>query len=88
MLTLNGVEPEVQIELPRFVFAPVTAGETVGSIIVSQNGKVTGSCELVFADSVELQPGIELTPWERFGRVWKMAGRCCWFSYYLTGDDR
>ncbi|NCB50993.1 MAG: D-alanyl-D-alanine carboxypeptidase [Clostridia bacterium] len=86
VMTLCGEEPELSVELPRFVFAPVTEGETAGEIIVSQNGKVIGSCKLVFSDSVVLQEGIELTPWERFGRVWKMAGRCCGYSYYLASD--
>lgn len=88
ILTFCGEESELSVELPRFVFAPVTAGEKAGEITVSLNGKILGNCDLIFSDSVELQQGIELTPWERFGRVWKMAGRCCGYSYYLTGDDR
>lgn len=85
VLHLKDAETEIKVALPRFVFAPVEAGDIAGSISVTQDGKVIGSCRLVFSEGVALRQGIELTPWERFGRVWAMAGRCCGYSYYLTG---
>jgi D-alanyl-D-alanine carboxypeptidase len=88
VMVLRGEEPEISVELPRFVFAPVTAGETAGEITVTQDGAVTGRCRLVYSESVPQRQGIELTPWERFRDVWAMAGRCCGFSYYLRGEDR
>lgn len=88
VLVLRGEEPEVSVELPRFVFAPITAGETAGEIKVTQDGKIVGCCRLVYAESVPLRQGIELTPWERIRSVWVMAGRYCGYSYYLRGEGR
>ncbi|HBR07803.1 MAG TPA: D-alanyl-D-alanine carboxypeptidase [Clostridiales bacterium] len=88
VLAINNQEPELSVDLPRFVFAPVEAGDIAGSIMIMQNGIIVGSRDLVYSESISLKPGIELTPWERFKRVWTMAGRYCGYSYYLTGENR
>lgn len=77
-----GTVPDVSVDLPRFVFAPVAAGEGAGTVTVRTECGETVTGTLVFTDDVPLQKGIRLTPWERFARVWTMAGR----PYYLTGE--
>lgn len=53
-----------EAELPAFVYAPVTAGETVGRIVVRYGDKELASVSLVALSSVEAQPR-PLTFWER-----------------------
>ena len=45
-------EIKAVIEAPRFVFAPVSKGETVGRIVYIQNGKIIGESPLVAQNSV------------------------------------
>ena len=55
-LLLDGSQAiSLQVEYPRFVFAPVNKGETGGTIWVIINGKTVGSCPLVYDRDVALQ---------------------------------
>ncbi|MEG1632543.1 MAG: D-alanyl-D-alanine carboxypeptidase family protein [Oscillospiraceae bacterium] len=84
VLMRAGEKPELHCELPRFVFAPVERGDVAGSVTLSVGGVVLGSGDLLYDAAVPLKRGMELTPWERFKRIWAMAGRACG-PYYLIG---
>ena len=46
-------EAEYIIELPRFVFGPVYAGDRAGQVLVKQKGRVVGEVPLVFMENSE-----------------------------------
>ncbi len=54
MLLPRDAEIVVRAELPRFVFAPVKAGETAGSIRIWIRNQLVAQSELVYAASAEL----------------------------------
>ena len=47
-------EVKLTAEMPRFVFAPVQAGEAAGKIWVIIGDDIIGSCELIYTDNVPL----------------------------------
>lgn len=82
----KGLLPEITVELPRFAFAPVSRGEQAGSIVVTTPSGVAERCALVFAEDVDRDDELKLTPYERFLRVWTLAGKHLGHPYYLIGD--
>lgn len=76
-------EPEYVVELPGYEFAPVRAGSAAGSVSVYVNGTLVASAPLVYARSVEIKPGTELTGWERFRRALTLDGG----PYYLVESE-
>ena len=75
LLTARGERLHFRAELPRFVFAPVTPGQRLGTLTVTAEGGGQISVPLVCAGSVEADARIPLTFAERIGRFWKLAGR-------------
>ena len=67
-LVRNGKEAEVHVSLPRFVFAPVSRGDPLGSLVVAVRGKVVLRAELLAAADAPLDPNQRLRPWERLIR--------------------
>jgi len=61
---------EYRVELPRFVFAPVSAGEILGEAAVLADGETILRTPLIAGTSVAPDLNIELSPWERFCRRW------------------
>ncbi len=59
-------EIQTKIELPRFVWAPVEVGETVGQITYSLGDRVLAHTPIVAENSVEMRP--IFTDFERFFR--------------------
>ncbi|MCL2081467.1 MAG: D-alanyl-D-alanine carboxypeptidase [Oscillospiraceae bacterium] len=57
-----------EVELPRFVWAPVGQGETVGLIRFTLNGEVIGRSELYAAAAVPEQEIVKRTLWARMFR--------------------
>lgn len=45
---------EISVELPRFVFAPIEAGESAGVLTLLRNGREVYACPLVYAEGAEL----------------------------------
>lgn len=66
---LKGEKDEVQvkIEIPRFIIAPVTAGEQVGEIQYILDGKVICSVPLTAAQNLEAKPVI--SGWKKYYRI-------------------
>ena len=54
LLLDEGQELHLQVEYPRFVFAPVNKGETGGEIWVIIDGKQVGGCRLIYDSDVAL----------------------------------
>lgn len=75
LLLNRGDTPTAQIELPRFVFAGVQAGERAGTVTVSRDGEVLLQIGLCYSESVALDKAVKLTSWEKFKRAWYMANR-------------
>ena len=49
----RDAEPILRAELPRFVFAPVKAGEKAGMLTALWNGEILGTVRLRYAETVE-----------------------------------
>lgn len=71
---------EVETRLPRFVFAPVKAGERAGETVISIDGEET-EIALSYAESVLMDGSVPLTPWERIKRAWFFGSR--YGVYYI-----
>lgn len=50
----RDAEISISYELPRFVFAPVRAGERAGRCIIKSGEKLLSECELLYAEDVSL----------------------------------
>ena len=58
-------EPEILVELPRFVFAPVESGETAGSVSLWRNGRRLRDYPLYYGEGAKLaEPCLDNHAWE------------------------
>ena len=65
VLVRNGREAETHVSLPRFVFAPVSRGDALGSLVVVVRGKVVARAELLAAADAPVDEAQRMRPWER-----------------------
>ena len=72
---------DMQVSLPRYVFAPVVRGAAVGSLTITPADGGAVEVPLVYGSDVPLDLGVRLTLRERFGRAWGLAGHYL-FAYY------
>lgn len=63
----------MDLELPRFVFAPVSAGNSAGRAVLRSGDEILGEIELVYAEGVELNAAMALSDWQRFWRGVSLA---------------
>lgn len=75
--------PELYIELPRLVFAPVEKGERLGRAVFKIDGEELGSVDLVASESVELDDSQRLGAARRLIRLLKGAANA---GPYYYGD--
>lgn len=61
--------------LPQFVFAPVTAGESAGTIDFYVDGELYESVEIIYDGTVFVDKSNLLTPWEKFKRAWYLSNK-------------
>lgn len=80
-LVRNGDSYEMELELPSFVFAPISEGESAGRAVACCGGQEIASVRIVFSENVEVDRELKLTPGERFLRFWVIAG--CGSPFYL-----
>jgi D-alanyl-D-alanine carboxypeptidase len=74
LLPRDGVRWEV--ELPRFVYAPVSAGETAGAArCLDGEGRVLWDTPLLYARDVAADPSQPLSFWEKLRWAWFFACR-------------
>ena len=55
-------DTELTAELPRFVFAPVNAGETTGTLLYWKDGETLARFPLIYAEDAALADPCNLTP--------------------------
>ncbi|MBR1497243.1 MAG: D-alanyl-D-alanine carboxypeptidase [Oscillospiraceae bacterium] len=82
MVLPKDSEVRLKARLPRFVYAPVMAGERAGSAGVYVDGALAVTAELRYGETVSLDRAVPLSAWERFRRVlsWSPPAGI----YYLT----
>ena len=66
VLVERGAGCTCLIELPPFVYAPVTAGDVLGKINVYSGGELLASAPIKALENAPLDGRIELSTWERF----------------------
>ena len=64
----------IRARLPRFVFAPVLAGEQAGEIDILVDEQPRAAVPVYFGETVAVDNSIALTAWERFQRRWLLSG--------------
>ncbi len=72
------------LELPKFVYAGIKAGECVGRAFVKQNETVIAEYPLNYAESVELADNAKLSAWGRIKRAWFIANK---YGFVFEGAD-
>lgn len=63
---VRKADMQILVELPRFVFAPVTKGDVLGSISLTEKGREVLRADLTAAFDAPVDPEMRLRPWERF----------------------
>lgn len=78
----KGAEPEIQVQLPKFAYAPVSAGEKAGEAVITAGGEELGRVDLVYAAGVQEDPAQRLSRWEKLKRAWYLSNQ---YPLYLQG---
>ena len=84
ILTEKNADISFSLELPKFVYAGVKAGECAGRAFVKQNGTVIAEYPLNYAESVALANNAKLSAWGRIKRAWFIANR---YGFVFEGTD-
>jgi len=79
VLVEKTAEAVITAELPRFVFAPVCAGDQVGRVRVTVDGVQVLSAPIFAQTCAEQDPSVPLTARERLRRGWQQY---CKYSRY------
>lgn len=80
LLLENNARVRLIAELPRFVFAPLRAGEQVGTLTVTAPDGETASARLICAQDIPADEALRLSLSERLCRGWRLIGRS-FFSF-------
>lgn len=64
-----------KLELPKFVYAGVKAGEIAGRVFVYADGEEIGEYPLVYSTDVPLAESRGLTAWERMKKIWFLTNK-------------
>ncbi len=79
-LLLNiGDAVNTEINLPKFVYAPVAAYEKAGEANIHVNGKKVDTIDIVYSENVPVDGSVPLTFWEKVKWSWQLSNR------YLDG---
>ncbi len=70
----RGANVETEIELPRYLFAPLAPRDAVGTVRILENGRMVCTAEIFTRCGVALDTRDELMPLKRFLRHW--SERC------------
>ena len=74
--------PKIRAALPRFVFAPLQEGQSLGTLTLTAPDGTQESVPLVCAGAVPADKAMPLSFPERLARFWRLAGRAL-FSFNL-----
>lgn len=80
-LLKNGESYTTRLELPGFVFAPISAGESAGRAVACMGGREIASVRMVYSEKIPVQEDLLFSPGERFLRFWLMSR--CSSPFYL-----
>lgn len=75
ILCKTGADLELELELPRFVYAGIIEGQYAGAAKVYSQGDLLRVFELEYSETVPVAEGLPLSPWDRFLRAWYMANK-------------
>lgn len=65
LLLESNQEFELQVFLPKFIFAPITSNDIIGSIKVFVDGELAGECNLICSDDINCDYENLLNFWQR-----------------------
>ena len=82
LLLRRGETPKVRAALPRFVFAPLRRGQSLGTLTLTAPDGTEAAVPLVCAGAVPSDASMPLSFPERLARFWHLAGRAL-FSFNL-----
>ena len=82
LLLRAGETPKIRAALPRFVFAPLQEGQSLGTLTLTAPDGTQESVPLVCAGAVPADKAMPLSFPERLARFWRLAGRAL-FSFNL-----
>ncbi len=82
LLLRQGETPKVRAALPRFVFAPIRNGQSLGTLTLTAPDGTEASVPLVSAGEVPFDRAMPLSFPEKLARFWHLAGRAL-FSFNL-----
>ena len=81
LLLPKSAELELDVALPRFAFAPVLAGEKLGTLTVRLDGRAVLEADILSCDTVARDKSVRLTAKEQFQRAWAMY---CKYGLYTV----
>ena len=82
LLLRAGETPRIRAALPRFVFAPLRRGQTLGTLTLTAPDGTEAAVPLVCAGAVPADAALPLSFPEKLARFWRLAGRAL-FSFNL-----
>ena len=82
LLLAAGETPRIRAALPRFVFAPLRRGQSLGTLTLTAPDGTEVSVPLVCAGAVPADAAMPLSFPEKLARFWRLAGRAL-FSFNL-----
>ena len=82
LLLPKSADVQVEVALPRFVFAPVMTGETLGTLTVRLDGSPVLEADILCRDTVARDKSVRLTVKEQFQRGWAMYCKYGLYTIY------
>ncbi len=84
ILVKKNAKIDFSLELPKFVYAGVKAGDCAGRVFITADGEQVGEFPLLFSESVNIADNEKLSAWGRFKRAWFMANK---YGFLFQGSD-
>lgn len=74
LLLRTAEQPTLRAELPRFLFAPLHKGETIGTLTAVSPDGLSVQTPLICRSDIPADASVCLTPMERMQRIWRLVG--------------
>lgn len=84
ILVERNAKLDFSLELPKFVYAGIKAGDCAGRAFIKENDTVVSEVPLSYTEDVELADNAKLTAWERLKRAWFIANK---YGFVFQGTD-
>ena len=82
LLLRTDEQPKLRAELPRFLFAPLHKGETIGTLTATSPDGAEVQTPLICRSDIPADAAMCLTPMERMQRIWRLVGHGM-FAYHI-----